>query len=86
MECKPVIHELKTWPKYFQEIFRGDKDFEVRKNDRDYKLGQELVLREYNPDTKEFTGRILHRSIKYILYGGQFGIEEGFCVMGLSNL
>ncbi len=31
-------HEIKCWPKYFKLIWDGTKSFEVRKNDRDYKV------------------------------------------------
>ena len=86
MENKTVIHQLKTWPQYFQAILRGDKDFEVRKNDRNYQCGDELLLREYDPQNGTTTGRILHRKVKYILHGDQFGIEAGFCIMGLDTV
>jgi hypothetical protein len=47
-------HELKIWPVYFDAIERGDKTFDVRKNDRDFQTGDTLVLREYEP-TKAFS-------------------------------
>lgn len=42
-------HELKTLPVYFDAVARGDKTFEVRKNDRDFQTGDTLVLREFDP-------------------------------------
>ena len=88
-----MIHELKTIPKYFAMIVAGSKNFEVRKNDRDFKIGDELILKEYDNNkslsyysSDRYTGRILHRRIDYVLHGGQLGIEEGYCVMSLSRL
>ena len=52
----PMTHELKTWPESFGAIFYGYKRFEVRKNDRDYKVGDVLILKEYIPETKEYSG------------------------------
>lgn len=49
------IHELKILPQYFDEIKRGDKTFELRKNDRDYKKGDILLLKEWNPDEEYLT-------------------------------
>jgi hypothetical protein len=80
-----TLHELKTWPEYFQAVARGDKTFEVRKNDRDFKVNQELLLREYDPE-KGYTGRILHRYVSYVLHGGNFGIEEGYVILGLQKI
>lgn len=79
-------HELKVWKQYFAMLFCGSKKFEVRKNDRNYKLGDELILREWDEIKEEYTGRMLHRRVNYILEGGQFGIEKGYVVMSLSKI
>jgi site-specific DNA-cytosine methylase len=42
-------HELKTWPSYFEAILRGEKRHECRLNDRDFAVGDVLVLREWDP-------------------------------------
>lgn len=76
-------HELKTWPEYFQDIMEGSKTFEVRKNDRNYEVGDTLLLREYDPGAKEYTGSEITVRVHYILNGGQFGIEKGFIVMSV---
>ena len=34
-----MTHELKTYPKYFQETIEGNKPFEIRKNDRNFQVG-----------------------------------------------
>lgn len=86
-----MIHELKTWPLYFEQVKNGNKTFEVRKDDRWFKDDDELLLREFIPDDEEgaegrYTGRILHRRISFLLRGGQFGIEEGYVVLGLQTV
>jgi len=80
------IHKLKTWKEYFVAVFCGLKKFELRKNDRDFKIGDELILEEWDEINEIYTGRILHRRIDYILQGGQFGLEEGFVILGLSKI
>lgn len=89
-----MIHELKTYPEYFSMVFSGSKKFEVRKDDRGFRIGDELLLREFVPkgyyedglNDDNYTGRILHRRIDYILKGGQFGIEAGYVVLGISKV
>ncbi len=80
------IHKLKTWPLYFEEVLNGTKTFEVRKNDRDFKVGDYLELLEYNPEHSLFTGRSCTRAVVYILQGGQFGIQEGYVIMGIKTI
>jgi hypothetical protein len=79
-------HELKCWPAYFKDVLRGDKNFEVRPDDRTppFHVGDTLVLREWD-ERNGYSGDKLWRRITYILPGDQFGIEAGYCVMGLGT-
>lgn len=79
-----TIHELKTWKEYFEEVFMERKTFEVRVNDRNFKVLDYLCLKEWDNDKQEYTGRMLTRRARYILHGGQFGIEKGYVVMSLA--
>lgn len=80
------IHELKTWSEYFVMVFMGRKTFEVRKNDRGFKIGDTLILQEGDLNGKEWiaTGRTLARKVTSIVHGGQFGVKEGYCVMSIA--
>jgi len=82
----PIIHHLKTWPEYFERIYNGDKAFEVRKTDRDFREGDFLVLKEYDPTNESYSGRQFSAIITFILRGGVFGIQEGYCVMSIKSL
>lgn len=44
-----TTHEVKSWPREFEAMIDGIKNFEVRRNDRDYQPGDVLVLREWVP-------------------------------------
>lgn len=55
-ESDPNFHELKIWPAWFDAVRSGLKKWEIRKNDRGFKEGDILVLKEWNPDTDEYTG------------------------------
>jgi hypothetical protein len=77
-------HELKTWPDVFDAMFHRKKMFDVRKNDRDFKVDDTIILRRYDPEKGEYTGGICGRRVTYILQGGQFGIEPGYVVLSLD--
>jgi glyoxylate utilization-related uncharacterized protein len=79
-----VVHSLKCWPEYFQAILDGKKSFEVRKDDRGFRAGDILHLQEWSPETQAYCGRETARLIVYTLTGEDFGIREGFIVMGLE--
>lgn len=76
-------HELKTLPEYFEEVFRGRKNFEIRQNDRDFKVGDYVELQEYDLN-KGFTGRKLSRQITYIFKGGKYGLDGNFVCLAIS--
>jgi len=76
------IHELKTWPDRFNDMLSGIKTFELRFNDRNFKVGDILILQEYRQNDGEYTGRTIIRSVIYILEG--FGLKDGYCVLGLG--
>ena len=80
-----MVHDLKLWSEYFKDVANGNKTFEVRKNDRGYKVGDSLKLAEYCPTKKAYTGRTITKKVSYILEGGSFGVEKGFVIMGLKK-
>lgn len=43
-----MIQDLKTWKEYFDDIVTGHKNFEVRKDDRGFKEGDTLILKEFD--------------------------------------
>ena len=61
-----MIHALKIKAEYFEAVISGEKLFEVRVNDRNYKVGNLLGLNEINTDD-EYTGRSCMVYIDYIL-------------------
>ena len=70
-----MTHELKILPIYFRKVLSYDKTFEVRKNDRDFKIGDEVILLEF--DGFYYTGRIIKVKITYILDNFE-GLSDGY--------
>ena len=58
--------EKKVWPKYFQLILDGKKTYELRLADFECNEGDLLVLKEWNPETKEYTGREIEKEVTYV--------------------
>jgi len=54
----------KTWPELFQKMLEGKKTADLRLADFKIKEGDTLILEEYDPKTKSYTGRVLKKKVK----------------------
>jgi len=68
-----TVIKKKIWPEYFNIVSSGKKKFEVRMNDFDIKEGDTLVLEEWDPKTKKYTGRKIEKKVSYVL---KFGLDN----------
>lgn len=76
-------HRLKLAKMFFDAVDTGKKSFELRKNDRNYQIGDILELHEMSDG--EETGRVTEKQVIYILEGFK-GLEEGYCILGLGEV
>ena len=74
-------HYLKIKPLYYRAIAKGLKNFEVRYNDRNFKVGDMLHLQEYLDG--EYTGREILAEVTYIMDDPTF-CKEGYVVMAIK--
>lgn len=79
-------HSLKTMPIYWQPLFHGAKQFEIRRNDRGFSVGDILHLREWEPQREQYTGREARFRVTYILFDHFPGLAKDFCAMSLAKL
>lgn len=77
-----MIHELKILPEYFEAVADGTKRFELRKDDRGFAVGDEIILKEWNGT--EYTSRSVKKQISYILKN-YTGLAEGYAVLSLKD-
>ena len=68
-----MIIKKKIWPEYFEAVSSGKKKFELRLNDFDVSEADTLVLEEWDPQTKEYTGRGVEKKGSYV---GKWKIED----------
>lgn len=77
-----AIHKLKIGSVFFEAVKDGRKKFEIRKNDRDFKEGDVLILEEYDPINQQYLGGVIKVEITYMTDWDQkddnvvLGIEE----------
>lgn len=78
-----MIHELKTLPEYFEAILEGKKLFEIRKDDRPFRVGDILALNEYDDVAKGYNGRSCLVYVDYILRDKEY-CKSGFVCMSIK--
>ena len=78
-----MIHELKTIEPFFSHLGCRNKNFEVRKNDRNFNAGDYLRLRKYDVETQNYSGDELLVKVNYILHDENY-CKGGYCIMGIE--
>ena len=91
-----TVHELKTWPEEFQAVLSGQKRHEVRRNDRNFQPGDEVVLKEWDKSLLRpiaeavqdnqrtgYTGMQKTFFIGHITAGPSWGLPAGLVVFTL---
>ncbi len=79
-------HKVKCWIPYFESLWDGSKRFELRIQDRNYKVGDTLTCLEYDNLNHVFTGRKLSFTITYLLMIDTFVCSTGdYVILSLSE-
>lgn len=84
-----MLHQLKTKSNYFMDVATGKKTFEVRKNDRDFHVGDFIGLNEMtghpviNSSEYKETGRFILAEVTYVLNDAEY-VKEGYVILGIK--
>lgn len=79
------FHKLKIKEEYYDAIRRGVKRFELRKNDREFEVGDLITFQIV--DEGSIYSSLLVFQIVYILEGvPEYGLSEGHCILGIELL
>ncbi len=76
--------ELKCDEEPFLALWYDMKNFEFRLNDRDYHVGDILLLNEWDGSDDSYTGRSVTAIVRYMLTDSLYGVPKDFCVMGID--
>lgn len=77
------IHYLKTVQPFFNEVKKGIKTFEHRRNDRNFQVGYEVILQEYDMMHNSFSGEEIKVTITYVLTN-RAGLDDNFCIFAFN--
>ena len=93
-------HDLKTDSEYFHAVRDGSKPFEFRKNDRDFQVGDTLILKETVYTAVEmikgaplqYTGKTVYLEVTYVMHGYEGGtphperaIHPDWVILGIKK-
>jgi ASC-1-like (ASCH) protein len=79
-----MTHELKIHPEYYKDVLLGLKKVEIRLNDRNYQENDTLLLNEYNPNTRKYSGSQVTRKVDYIIRD-VLGLNPNYVIMQISK-
>ncbi len=81
------IHTIKCIPKYFNLVKSGEKRFELRKDDRDYEVGDAVILEEWDDIDSKYTGHVLLiPEIDFIFKDVHEGLHGGHCIFSFKEV
>lgn len=83
--------EKKTVPDLFEKVLNGEKNFDLRIAEFECEAWDVLVLREWDSELNEYTGRQLEKTVTFVMktkdlkFWSQEDIDElGFVVMSFK--
>lgn len=80
-----VTHHVKSWPEPYEAVDRGEKTHEVRTFDRDYRLGDSMMLEKWDPVTEQYLGPKRLVEITHITWPGTFSLPLNTGVLSIRR-
>jgi hypothetical protein len=84
-------HQLKCWPEFFEAIVAGEKTHDLRRaDDRDFHVGDTLLLQEFDPEARRYTGRTTRMRITFITSAkkpcalSREALHPDFCILSIA--
>ena len=80
--CQGSVFFEKIWPEFFRYVWSGEKTFELRKDDRGFRAGDTLRLREWF-ENSGYSGREVMAEASYIESG--LGLKDGWVIIAIRH-
>lgn len=86
-----TTHHVKSWAHLFDAIVSGAKAYDLRKNDRDYQVGDIVWLNQYDNIKGVYTGRVAKRTISYMTNNvtpcavSSAVLPNDYCILGFEK-
>lgn len=88
-----TTHIVKSWPQFFQPISAGTRTSDIRlKTDRDFKIGDQMLLEEFDPFGGGYTGNKLLVEITHIISNetpcalSSAVLDNDYCVLSIKRV
>lgn len=85
---KQVVHRLKIESRFFDALWDGSKTAEIRKNDRNFKVGDLLYFTQQVDICVSYglsSSRSMATQITHIVEGKEYGIRKGYAMLSLAR-
>lgn len=81
-----MTHHIKLSHHYADAVLCGQKNFEIRYNDRGYQRGDKVVFTVVDDSKITISHPLSHETfiITYLVHG--YGLEKDWCVFGIRPL
>ncbi len=88
----PKVHNVKSWPQYFAPIKEGQRTHDLRRNDRDFQVGDTMLLAEFDPQSQKYTGETCEVEITSMTSMSQpcavssEALDPAFCILSIQRV
>lgn len=88
----PKVHHVKSWPQYFVPIKEGRRTHDLRRNDRDFQMGDRMLLAEFDPQAQKYTGDTCEVEITSMTSMSQpcavssEALDPAFCILSIKRV
>lgn len=86
-------HVVRSWSMFFRDIITGERTADIRLRDREYRVGDEMLLQEYDPVEETYTGREQLVKITYIQGGksnpcaiSHLALDDKYVVLSIKKV